>query len=106
MGYEQIDFNFDSPKSKIIPHSETLPKNGESEEDYALRSFSLTKKILSGEVIVAEPSIEEINKEIELDRQSDKKKSEIVKPIKPKNIIYNSEEAKIKQMKSRKDLDY
>jgi hypothetical protein len=104
MGYEQIDFNFDSPKSKIIPHSETLPKNGESEEDYALRSFSLTKKILSGEVIVAEPNIEEINKEIELDRQSDKNKA--IKSIEHKKIIYNSEEAKIRQMKSRKDLDY
>lgn len=112
MGYEQIDLDFNSEKKEskpnTVPHSETWPKDGESDEDYRIRSFALTKKIINGEIILEKPTTDEINTEIELAKQLEKiKKNEIVKEKEPKKEVPDSStQSKIDQMKSRKDLDY
>ncbi len=111
MKFEQVDLDFDSDKksegSKVIPYAETLPKNGESDEEYAIRSLDLAKKIVNEEIVVEKPTLEDLNSELELARKSDKyKKNEIIKHKEPNKTVYDSTQAKINQMRSRKDLDY
>lgn len=112
MGYEQIYLDFNPKKedsntteSEIISYSETLPKNGESTEEYGKRTFDLFQKVTAEKVIVAKPTIDELNAELQLSKKS--KGNEIIKSFKPKKEINDSAtQEKINQMKSRKDLDY
>lgn len=124
MGYEQIDLNFNPPNDKdskpsepiVIPYSETFQKEEESEEAFIERSFELMRRKLKGEIIVEEPTTDDINKNLEITLQEKK----LAKYLPKKNAISSSSdknmtvrdttddvlEAKIKQMRSRKDLDY
>jgi hypothetical protein len=112
MKFEQVDLNFDqdgkSEGPKVIPYSETLPKEGESSEEYTLRSLDLAKKIVTEEIVIAEATPEELNAELKLLKKLETPiKNEIKKTDKSPKVIYDSStQAKIDQMKSRKDLDY
>ena len=91
----------------VVPYSETWPKEGESDEEYALRSLALTRRIINGEIIRAEPTTEELSAEAEMAKQIEKpQKNEAIKPAEPKKVVYDPVQAQIDQMKSRKDLDY
>lgn len=103
MGYEQKNFNIEPEKEKssprIIPYAETLQQEGESDNEYIIRYLNLTKKIISGEVIFAEPTSEELAKEKIM-------KNAISSQTEPTPFVDEKTQKKIDQMKSRKDLDY
>lgn len=112
MGYEQINLNFEEdnkPQKRIVSYSERQSKPGESDEQYMERIFSLTRASISGEVIFAEPTPDEINQELAMSKFDSKKKiskNEISKPKDEEKTIDYLTQKKIDQMKSRKDLDY
>lgn len=90
----------------IVPYSETLQRPGESQDDYVSRHFDLIRKSLNEEIILGEPSPDEINADIELAKKEElRKKTNTPKIEMPKPVDAETQK-KIDQMKKRKDLDY
>lgn len=112
MGHEQIYFNFEENPKKpeeplIISYSERQPKPEESDEQYRKRIFELTRAAIMGEVIFAEPNLDEINRELSFSDSKNKiSKNQIIKQKEEDKTINDLTQRKIDQMKSRKDLDY
>ena len=75
MGLDQIDLDFNSEKkienSKVIPYSETLPKNGESDKEYTDRILTLAKMAASEEVTIAPPTEDDLNSRLDFERNKD-----------------------------------
>jgi len=106
MGLEQANFNLEPEKEKnsprIVPHSETLQQEGESHDDYILRYLSLTRKMVNGEVIIEDPTKEELR-----DGLAEETRKNAISPKKEDpGFIDEDTQKRIDQMKKRKDLDY
>jgi len=106
MGLEQINLNLESEKEKgsprIVPHSETLQQEGENHDDYILRYLNLARKMVNGEVIIEEPTKEELEDEL----AEETRKNAISPKTEAPGFIDEETQKKIDQMKKRKDLDY